>query len=163
MTDDPEARYACPVDGCDYTGLKRSVTSHYSGKRDDQHQGGYEKARGLLDDAQPISRGSDDGQAQTDSGAAEQASSQAPASDGGNNPLSEGPGQTPVKGGSQTTTDGPDDSGDSGPCCDSPAYTAVPAGTRFTTDDGRVAVTEDGDKFCEACSAVVSTDGTVVR
>lgn len=158
-----EERYQCPVDGCDYTGLKRSVTSHYSGKRDDKHQGGYEKARGLLDDTEPISGGSDPDKAQADTAAAEQASSQDTASGGGSNPLMDGPGQTPVKGGTRDDSDDGEDSGDDGACCDSPSFRSVPAGKRFRTDDGRAAVTEDGDKYCEACGAVVSTDGTVVR
>lgn len=42
---------ACPVDGCDYTGLRKSVLGHYSGKRDEAHKGGREKAKMLLDDS----------------------------------------------------------------------------------------------------------------
>lgn len=40
----------CPAEGCDYTGPKSSVLGHYSGKRDDDHPGGYERAKTLLDD-----------------------------------------------------------------------------------------------------------------
>jgi len=38
----------CPAKGCDYNGLKKSVLGHYSGKQDDAHAGGYEKAKQLL-------------------------------------------------------------------------------------------------------------------
>jgi len=39
----------CPADGCDYEGLPSSVLAHYSGKRDPPHEGGYNRARTLLD------------------------------------------------------------------------------------------------------------------
>lgn len=31
----------CPVEGCDYSGLRDSVLGHYSGSRDGNHSGGY--------------------------------------------------------------------------------------------------------------------------
>lgn len=40
----------CPVEGCEYEGVKDSVLGHYSGKRDDDHPGGYEHAKTLFDD-----------------------------------------------------------------------------------------------------------------
>lgn len=39
----------CPAEGCDYDGLPNSVCAHYSGKSDDAHEGGYERAQTLLD------------------------------------------------------------------------------------------------------------------
>jgi len=54
MTETATEVYECPADGCDYDGLKRSVASHYSGKKDDTHSGGYEHAKTLLDDADPV-------------------------------------------------------------------------------------------------------------
>jgi hypothetical protein len=42
--------YTCPADGCEYSGPRSSVLGHYSGKQDDAHAGGYERARVLLDD-----------------------------------------------------------------------------------------------------------------
>lgn len=40
----------CPVDGCDYGPRPvKSVASHYSGKKDDAHSGGYEKAMSMLE------------------------------------------------------------------------------------------------------------------
>lgn len=39
----------CPANGCDYEGLHGSVCAHYSGKKDDSHNGGYEKAKGLIE------------------------------------------------------------------------------------------------------------------
>jgi len=41
--------HECPVDGCEYTGVKSSVQAHYSGKQDEQHAGGYERARMIID------------------------------------------------------------------------------------------------------------------
>ena len=38
----------CPVEGCDYSGVKKSVLGHYSGKSDGLHPGGYQKAKDLL-------------------------------------------------------------------------------------------------------------------
>lgn len=38
----------CPADGCDYEGVRKSVCAHYSGKGDDTHKGGYERAKALL-------------------------------------------------------------------------------------------------------------------
>lgn len=38
----------CPADGCEYEGLHGSVCAHYSGKKDENHSGGYEKAKGLI-------------------------------------------------------------------------------------------------------------------
>lgn len=35
----------CPVDGCGYTGPRKSVIAHYSGKPGDEHPGGYFDAR----------------------------------------------------------------------------------------------------------------------
>lgn len=42
----------CPADGCDYSGPKRSVLGHYSGKQDDAHAGGYADAKQQLGGAQ---------------------------------------------------------------------------------------------------------------
>lgn len=39
----------CPAEGCDYDGFKSSVLGHYSGRQDDAHAGGYQKAKTLLD------------------------------------------------------------------------------------------------------------------
>ena len=38
----------CPADGCDYTGPEQSVIGHYSGSRDDAHQGGYGYAQAII-------------------------------------------------------------------------------------------------------------------
>lgn len=44
----------CPVDGCDYSGPRKSVLGHYSGKSDGVHPGGYQKAKSLLEtDSEP--------------------------------------------------------------------------------------------------------------
>jgi hypothetical protein len=40
---------SCPADGCDYSGLRESVLGHYSGKQDSAHQGGYQKAKTMLE------------------------------------------------------------------------------------------------------------------
>lgn len=45
--------YTCPAEGCDYEGAKKSVGAHYSGKQDDDHEGGYLRAQELLEDADP--------------------------------------------------------------------------------------------------------------
>lgn len=52
----------CPVEGCDYDGIARSVVSHYAGKKDEAHSGGYEKAKGLLGLDELPARASDDDQ-----------------------------------------------------------------------------------------------------
>ena len=39
---------SCPVEGCDYSGPRKSVLGHYSGKSDGLHPGGYQKAKDLL-------------------------------------------------------------------------------------------------------------------
>jgi len=44
--------FSCPADGCEYSGPRTSVLGHYSGKQDDAHAGGYERARILLDDTE---------------------------------------------------------------------------------------------------------------
>lgn len=53
MTGDTDVTmYTCPVDGCEYSGVKQSVAAHYSGKKPDTgHDGGYEKANQLLQNA----------------------------------------------------------------------------------------------------------------
>lgn len=57
----------CPADGCDYSGVPKSVLGHYSGKRDGAHEGGYERGRqrlGLDDDGdsrEEVSRSPEDG------------------------------------------------------------------------------------------------------
>jgi len=66
--------YECPADGCNYTGMKRSVAAHYSGSQDDAHSGGYERAMILLEDTETDTDG-----AQTDSETTE--------TDGGDDPL----------------------------------------------------------------------------
>lgn len=38
----------CPAKDCDYEGLKRSVLGHYSGTKDGEHPGGWNKAKELL-------------------------------------------------------------------------------------------------------------------
>jgi len=43
----------CPVEGCDYSGPKKSVLGHYSGKSDGLHPGGYQKAKSLLGNSDP--------------------------------------------------------------------------------------------------------------
>jgi hypothetical protein len=48
MTEDSET-VTCPADGCDYEGFRSSVLGHYSGRQDDAHAGGYQKAKTLLD------------------------------------------------------------------------------------------------------------------
>jgi hypothetical protein len=39
----------CPVEGCNYTGVPRSVAAHYSGKQDDDHSGGYHDAKAMIE------------------------------------------------------------------------------------------------------------------
>lgn len=149
--------YTCPVDGCDYSGVRRSVASHYSGKRDDKHSGGYEKANALLSDAEPTGTVTDTDK--PDTGGSDTAESQA----GGENPLSEGPGSTPTDGRSQTDETDSGDSGADGACCDNPDPMEIESGIRFQTKDGRTAVTSKGDRYCPNCAAVISSDGEVVR
>jgi hypothetical protein len=48
MTEDSET-VTCPADGCDYDGFRSSVLGHYSGRQDDAHAGGYQKAKTMLD------------------------------------------------------------------------------------------------------------------
>jgi len=38
----------CPVEECEYDGLRQSVVAHYSGKHDDAHSGGYHVAREVV-------------------------------------------------------------------------------------------------------------------
>lgn len=53
MSDLDAETFECPVEGCEYTGLKNAVASHYSGKKDDAHSGGYEHAKNLLKENGP--------------------------------------------------------------------------------------------------------------
>jgi len=39
----------CPADGCEYSGAKSSVLGHYSGMQDANHQGGYRKAKEIVE------------------------------------------------------------------------------------------------------------------
>lgn len=48
-------------------------------------------------------------------------------------------------------------------CCDSPGLRSVPAGRSFTTESGQTGTTEQGDRVCESCGALVESDGSVVR
>lgn len=50
--------YACPVEGCDYGPMPmRSVLGHYSGKAADTgHDGGWNSAKGMLQDTGPVAR-----------------------------------------------------------------------------------------------------------
>lgn len=39
----------CPADGCDYSGVVKSVAAHYSGKQDPEHSGGYHDAKAMIE------------------------------------------------------------------------------------------------------------------
>lgn len=51
MVEDSEVTVAdCPVEGCQYRGLRNSVAAHYCGSKPESgHDGGYEKAQILID------------------------------------------------------------------------------------------------------------------
>lgn len=75
--------YTCPVEGCEYSGVLNSVASHYSGKKPDTaHEGGFEKARLLLEEQGPDGTVEDSEPTEQGSEAAESDGS----SDGGDNP-----------------------------------------------------------------------------
>lgn len=42
----------CPADECDERGPRKSIMAHYSGKQDDAHDGGYQRAKQLLEQSQ---------------------------------------------------------------------------------------------------------------
>jgi hypothetical protein len=60
--------YQCPAEGCDYTNVKSGVLGHYSGKRDDAHAGGYEKAKQLLKNGATTSNSAESTPSETSSG-----------------------------------------------------------------------------------------------
>ena len=78
----------------------------------------------------------------------------------GENPMTDAPESAPrvASGGSGGS------GGSSGPgCCDSPALRDVEPGTRYKVPDGSVYGSEEGDKECENCGAVIDSNGEVFR
>jgi len=130
--------YVCPVEGCDYDGPKNSVASHYSGKSDDAHSGGYERAQTLLENQAP-----DD--------TVEDESPDAGSDDGGDSP-----------GGGLQFPENPDaDTDDGCPNCGQP-MTAVPEGQLFETEDGRRGRTEGTEQHCERCGVLVEPPESLI-
>ena len=41
---DNSTTVTCPADGCEYSGVPKSVAAHYSGSQNDVHKGGYQVA-----------------------------------------------------------------------------------------------------------------------
>jgi len=137
--------YQCPANGCDYEGVRNSVASHYSGKTDDAHQGGYEKAQTMLDDQAPIG--------QAEGGSVDEEPDDGGSDDGGDT------------GGSELQfPENPDADEDNDGCpeCGRP-LSPVPADVEFTTQDGRHGITEGTEQHCERCGILVEPDGEVVR
>jgi len=61
----------CPADGCDYSGVVKSVAAHYSGKQDPEHSGGYHDAKAQLDEVIDRSGGSQETDPEPDGGSNE--------------------------------------------------------------------------------------------
>jgi len=134
--------HTCPVEGCDYDGPKNSVASHYSGKTDGDHTGGYERAQTMLENQAPADTVEDE-------------SPEDGSDDGGDSP---GGGlQFP-----ENPDAGADDDADGCPSCGGP-LSGVPEGQLFETEDGRRGRTEGTEQHCERCGILVEPDGEVVR
>lgn len=118
---------------------------------DDDHPGNRHTADRLLDRAgQPGGQSDDSGK---ESGTDET----------GENPMTNAPEGVAPTGGS-AAAESPADSGASGgpTCCDSPALRDVAPGTRYKLD-GSVFASEEGDKECENCGAVIDSKGELFR
>jgi len=86
--------YTCPVDGCEYSGLKDSVLGHYSGKQDDAHSGGYADAKHALSDGGASGGGTESTDSESTQGGATTPSF--PSDDGGETQSSDsGPPECP--------------------------------------------------------------------
>ena len=132
--------YTCPAEGCDYEGVKNSVASHYSGKTDEDHRGGYERAQTMIEDQGP------DDQVEEESG------------DDGSDTGGSSPGD------GLQFPENPD--ADEGGCPDCGGrMDLAPGGVKFTTEDGRTGVTEGDELYCSDCGVLVEDggDGKVVR
>lgn len=141
----------CPADGCDYTGGEHSVAGHYSGKRDDKHSGGYERAIMKMenetkpDETKSNSDGSESAENGDNSG-----------SNGENSDtVGEGLGIPDSEGGGSGG-----DLPESCPDCGGDLH-ELPEGTAFRLDNGQSGLTDEGDAACVDCEALVTADGEV--
>lgn len=75
----------CPADGCDYSGFRSSVLGHYSGKQDEAHRGGYQKAKELVDSTEGTPPEPSQSRERNERGTQASASDPKPA--GGDNPV----------------------------------------------------------------------------
>lgn len=102
MTDE---LYECPAEGCDYGPLPmRSVLGHFSGKSDEPHSGGWNSAKGMLQDTGPVAH--------------QQAPEDPPDAGGSDDPAPDGGGAHPAEQAPQPQdTGGASGGSESLPCC----------------------------------------------
>jgi hypothetical protein len=128
----------CPADGCDYTGVKRSVASHYSGKRDDRHSGGFATAKLKLDDASD-----------------KEPSEQSRSNESGGASDSEGLGIPE----SEKSNSGQSEQSVECPSCGSELADAEGV---YRLKDGTRVAADAADKWCPSCEGIVTPDGEVI-
>lgn len=136
----------CPADGCDYSGPKDSVAAHYSGSKDDKHDGGYEWAKTKIETQ------SSDGSGGSDPSDSLEDDPDVDDPDGG-----DGLGIPGDEGGDDG--DG-EDLPESCPDCGGDLQ-VLPEDTAFQLDSGVVGRTDEGDARCIECEALVTADGEV--
>lgn len=126
---------ACPVDGCEYEGVPNSVAAHYSGKGDDAHQGGYEKAKSLLEQS-----------SKTDQEAEPESTPQ------NQDPTQPQTATTPADGG-VVPSEMQLDTGGSDGCCSSPDLQGS-QGDVYRLEDGSQVRLDRGDRICANCDTI---------